>query len=62
MQIQNKIQTSRKSYTFLKKACARREHANGNNDNNNDNNNKRKIFIYIYKKRVNISLRYKGIQ
>ena len=60
MQIQNKTQTSKKSYTFLKKACARREHTNGNNDNNNDNNNKRKI--YMYKKRVNISLRHKGIQ
>ena len=41
IQIQNKTQTLRKSYTFLR-VCTRREHININNYNNhnNDNNNK----------------------
>ena len=56
IQVQNKTQTLRKSYTFLNKVCTRRGHININNNNNdnnnndnnnNDNNNKNKICIYI---------------
>ena len=47
IQIQNKTQTLRKSYTFLNRVCARREHINinyyKNNNNNNNNNNKIKL-------------------
>ena len=39
IQIQNKTQTLRKSYSFLNKVCTRREHININNNNNNTNNN-----------------------
>ena len=39
MQEENKTQTLRKSYTFLSKACTRREHIHINNYNNNNNNN-----------------------
>ena len=60
IQVQNKTQALRKSYTFLNKACTRRGHINinnNNNDNNNDstnnnnnnNNNNNKIYIYIKK-------------
>ena len=35
---ENKTQTLRKYYTFLSKACTRREHININNNNNNNNN------------------------
>ena len=57
IQVQNKAQTLNKSYSFLSKACTRREHINinSNNDNNNNNNNNNKtnkqtnnIYIYIY--------------
>ena len=57
IQVQNKAQTLNKSYSFLSKACTRREHINinSNNDNNNNNNNnnsnktnKQTIYIYIY--------------
>ena len=37
IQIQNKTQTLRKSYSFLNKVCTRREHININNNNNNNN-------------------------
>ena len=39
IQLQNKTQTLRKSYTFLHKVCTRRGHININNNNNNNNNN-----------------------
>ena len=51
IQVQNKTQTLRKSYTFLNKVCTRRGHININNNNNNnniDNNNNNNIYIYIY--------------
>ena len=38
IQVQNKTQTLRKSYTFLSKVCIRRGHTNINNNNNNNNN------------------------
>ena len=50
IQIQNKTQTLRKSYSFLNKVCTRREHININNNNNNtttttnNNNNKNKYI------------------
>ena len=54
IQVQNKAQTLRKSYTFLNKVCTCRGHININNNNNNDNNNNNnnnnnKIYIYIKK-------------
>ena len=54
IQLQNKTQTLRKSYTFLNKVCTRRGHININNNNNNNNidnnnnNNNNNIYIYIY--------------
>ena len=39
IQTQNKIQTLRKSYSFLNKVCTRREYININNYNNSNNNN-----------------------
>ena len=38
IQIQNKTQTLRKSYTFLNRFCTRRGHININNYNNYNNN------------------------
>ena len=63
IQVQNKTQTLRKSYTFLSKVCIRRGHINinnnnnnnnnddndNNNDNNNNNNNNKKEKMYIKK-------------
>ena len=53
MQVQNKTQTLRKSYTFLSKACTRGEHIKINNNNNNNNNNNKQtnkqIKIYTNK-------------
>ena len=43
IQIQNKTQTLRKSYSFLNKVCTRREHINMNNNNNNNNNKNKYI-------------------
>ena len=40
IQVQNKTQTLRKSYTFLNRVCTRREHININNYNNYNNNKK----------------------
>ena len=53
IQVQNKTQTLRKSYTFLNKVFTRRGHIDiDNNDNNNDNNNNNDknnyIYIYVY--------------
>ena len=55
IQLQNKTQTLRKSYTFLNKVCKRTGHININNNSNNNNNNNNnidnnnnKIYIYIY--------------
>ena len=75
IQVQNKTQTLRKSYTFFSKACTRRGHININN-NNNDNNNNDNNNIYIKnkkfkkekrerekkKKTIDIYLRHKGVQ
>ena len=36
MQIQNKTQTLKKSYTFFNRVCTRREYININNYNNNN--------------------------
>ena len=58
IQVQNKTQTLRKSYTFLSKACTRREHINininnnnnnNNSNNNNNNNNNKSKNIYVKK-------------
>ena len=52
IQVQNKTQTLRKSYTFLNKVCTRRGHINinnNNNDNNDNNNNNNKKYIYKIK-------------
>ena len=64
MQEENKTQTLRKSYTFLSKACTRKEHININNytNNNNNNNNKQKMKERKEKETINIYLRHKGIQ
>ena len=49
IQVQNKTQTLRKSYTFLNKVCTRRGYINiNNNDNNNNNNNIDNNNNYIY--------------
>ena len=40
IQVQNKTQTLRKSYTFLNRVCTRREHININIYNNYNNNKK----------------------
>ena len=53
IQLRNKTQTFKKSYTFLNKVCTRRGHININNNNNNNNidnnnNNNNNIYIYIY--------------
>ena len=42
IQVQNKIQTLRKSYTFLNKVWTHRGHIN--NNNNNDNNKSPSLF------------------
>ena len=47
IQVQNKIQTLRKSYALLNKVYTHREHINISNYNNHKNNNRNK---YIYKK------------
>ena len=39
IQVQNKTQTLRKSYTFLNKVCTHRGHININNNNNDNDNN-----------------------
>ena len=76
IQVQNKTQTLRKSYTFLNKVCTRRGHMNINNNNNDNNdNNNNKIYIKNkigrekrererekIKKSIDIYLRHKGIQ
>ena len=43
IQVQNKTQTLRKSYTFLNRVCTRREHININDYNNYNNNSKNKF-------------------
>ena len=43
IQVQNKTQTLRKSYTFLNRVCTRREHININDYNNYNNNNENKL-------------------
>ena len=50
IQVQNKTQTLRKSYTFLNKVCTRRGYMNINNNNNDNNDNKiRRKYIYKIK-------------
>ena len=54
IQVQNKTQTLRKSYTFLNKVCTRRGHININNNNNNndiDKNDNNNIYIKIEKEK-----------
>ena len=48
IQVKNKAQTLRKSYTFPNKFCTRREHINISNYNNYNNNNNKK---YIKKRK-----------
>ena len=54
IQLQNKTETLRKSYTFLNKVCTRRGHININNNNNNndiDKNDNNNIYIKIEKEK-----------
>ena len=50
IQVQNKTQTLRKSYTFLSKACTLSEHININNNtttNNHNDNNKKQMMLFL---------------
>ena len=62
IQVQNKTQTLRKSYTFLNKVCTRRGHININNNNNNhdndsnNNNNNNKIYIRSFQGNITLTI------